>query len=95
MNNNLQPFDPSQFYAVRMHILMEDEPQSNKYRRVLLNAKQYKMMSDALHNCFPKDPKHNCGNKECDGTVLQISDHIIPMPDMQDIHTCTTKKCKC
>lgn len=95
MNKEPLAFNPDEFYSVRMLVFMEDAPQANKYRRILLTPKQYKMVSDTLHNCFPKDPKHNCGNAECDGTVLKISEKIIPLPDVQDIHTCVTNDCKC
>lgn len=86
--------DIGSLYTVRMFIYLETEPQSNQYERVMLNQEQYKRVSGAVYDCFPKDPSHECDNPNCKGVALLTSDSPIPLPDVSDIHSCVGE-CTC
>lgn len=86
--------DTKELYKIRLVVLLEEEPQSNKYRQVMLNPGEFKKVSDVVHSIGEKEENHNCGNPDCDGLQLVLSDRIITLPDIQDIHRCTDN-CDC
>lgn len=86
--------DIGALYNTRMLIYLESEPQSNKYFRIMLDAKQYAEVTKAVYEQFPKDPEHACDNPSCAGVTLLISDETIPLPDVSEIHACQGE-CTC
>lgn len=77
-----------QFNSIRLLILMESAPLSNKYRQVLLDWDQFKAISDKIASLFPGNC--NCPNK-C--VNLKVGDDDIKLPDLDGIHECTDGCC--
>lgn len=82
-------------YTLRMIVLIEEEPQSNKYHQIMFNPKQYNDLSVYIQNFFPKNKDHKCDNPHCAGRDIVCSEKEIKLPDnIQDIHYCKGE-CKC
>ncbi len=63
-------------YVNRMIILIEDGPQSNEYRQLILTAKQFKDISDSIAKA--------CGTVLIDGkekVCIKESSQTYPLPD--------------
>lgn len=90
MKNNhkkLPILDISGLYNLRMFILLEKEPQSNKYHRFVLTQDQYKKITYFIKKTIGiKEPNHTCEKKVCDGMsyILEADPEII-LPDMEDM----------
>lgn len=68
-------------YGTRMLVFIEEEPQSNKYRQVLLNAEQFKKVSDSIIKI----------EKQADENGQEIvsfdqSEESYTLPDLKEIH---------
>lgn len=64
------PYNPQELYNVRLLVLIESEPQSDKYRQILLTKEQFLSFSFLTRNLFPTD--------------LRVSDQLIKMPDLKE-----------
>lgn len=69
----------SQLYHVRMLIFVEEEPQSNKYRQVILSPEQLRAVSDAI--AVNKQAFNNGKQRSIE---VQLSDQVFKLPDLQD-----------
>lgn len=71
--------------TVRMVVLMEEEPFSNKYNQVIVDKEQYKALSAFLYDLVAvKREDHECGNPKCDGRSFEVSDESITLPDLRE-----------
>lgn len=90
-----KPIDWGEVFEVRMIVLMEDSPQSNKYHQILLNREQFRKVSDTLANVFPIEEGHKCNDPNCRNRPLLRADKFeITLPDIRSIHKCDTE-CNC
>ncbi len=71
--------DVSELYTIRMLLFMETNPQSNKYRQVLLTRGEYKDVG----RCFGKIVPGKGKDQE---VIVRESDEIYTLPDLQDVH---------
>lgn len=62
-------------YIARLLVMLETNPQTNKYRQIILNKKQFKMLSDLLISFA-----HQYKDGSFDVTVEDK--YIVSMPDM-------------
>lgn len=69
----------TELYGIRLLIFMEQEPQSNNYRQVLLNPEQFKTLSLTLGEVVSQ-----VGSKQ--EVELNFSDETYTLPDLQEIH---------
>jgi ABC-type tungstate transport system permease subunit len=78
------PFDVGELYTVRLIVLMEDAPQSNKYRQVILNPEQFKKVSDAVAQQFVRVEEKD--TKRLTAYDIVMSDELYDLPsNIQDI----------
>ena len=63
-------------YEQRMLVFMEEEPQSNKYRQVLLNAEEFKRFSMSIGTVTSE----KYGDIEM--VEMKLSDKIYTLPDL-------------
>ncbi len=63
--------------TLRMLMFLETEPQSNKYRQVLLKKKHYKGVTEAISKGIVVD---RTGNIET--LALKLSDVVYTLPDL-------------
>lgn len=74
-----------ELYTQRTLIFIEEEPQSNKYRQVILTPEEFKRVSDNLGRIA----------SEADGIEqieINLSDEIYTLPDLKDISYGKEKK---
>lgn len=76
--NNL---DYEELYGVRLLVFQETEPQSNKYRQVLLDKEQFKKVSFDTSKLTGKKIMDNID--EC---TVMLSDEIYTLPDLKEIN---------
>jgi len=76
------------FYTQRLLVFLEEEPQSNTYRQVLLSADDYKRVSDAISIEAFKNPAFK---EDYEQVMLALSDDIYPLPDLQGIQDINNK----
>lgn len=68
-----------ELYGTRLLCFLEEEPQSNNYRQVILNSEQFKNFSLSLGKVTDQN-----GN---DQTVeFQMSEEIYKLPDLPEIY---------
>lgn len=93
----MEPINLSDLYSVRMIVLIEDEPQSNLYRQILFTRDEFKKMAMCVDGIFPKEEDHSCGNPQCKGTMIAVSDNRVVLPaEIQEVHECQDlDKCNC
>jgi hypothetical protein len=73
----------SEIFGLRMVVLLESEPQSDKYRQVVLNADQFLALSNAFGEIM--EEKVNSDNLR-EGTYL-LQEEEITLPDwVQDYY---------
>lgn len=78
-NKKLVPFDVRELYKIRMVILLETTPLSNKYQQIRLTQRQFKIISDALYTMQGGVPGRT------DTVSFNVRDGIITLPDdLQD-----------
>lgn len=71
---------------IRVHVLLETEPFSNMYHRILLNKEQFKKFSDFMFTQIAgKEEGHVCPNPDCKGGGYEVDDDEIELPDVPDI----------
>ncbi len=75
--------DPKELYIQRMLVFLETEPQSNKYHQVMLNAEQFKKVSDAIIVSTKPDASLKPGY---DMAEIEMSEEEYTLPDLQDIN---------
>lgn len=74
--------DISELYVTRLVCFIETEPQSNKYRQVILNSEQFKKVSDAI--CTIEKDKDEKGMEL---VSFRESEEIYDLPEeLKDIH---------
>ncbi len=74
--------------TVRMIVLLEQEPFSNRYSQILLDAGQYRRVSERVYEEVAKESEEHravCTNPNCDGRGFEVGDDTIDMPDLQHI----------
>jgi len=71
--------DDAGIYETRMLVFMETEPQSNKYRQVLLNKDMFKKVSDTLAS----DVLSREGELEIINMLM--SEEEYELPDLQSV----------
>lgn len=71
--------DYSSIYEQRMLIFIETEPQSNKYKQLILNPKEFKNISDALGKVVGEV---NIDEKTAVGNYVE-SEEEYELPDLQ------------
>lgn len=74
MNPN-EPIDIEDLYHVRMVILMESEPQSNRYNQIRFLPEQFIHVSDAIVECFERY-KHEAGIPVDHTRYIKLPDDI-------------------
>lgn len=85
----------NEVYKIRMIVLLETNPQSNKYHQIMLDKKQFGSVSKVIADSFPKEEGHKCDNPHCAGVEIKYSDKEVVLPDnIQDIHYCKGE-CTC
>lgn len=69
--------DKYTLYGTRLLVFLEDSPQSNKYRQVILTPEQFKDFSNSIGTVVNKD-----GDDE--DVEMTLSDKIYTLPDLQE-----------
>lgn len=74
----MKQIDKYTLYGTRLIVLMESEPQSNKYRQVILDPKRFKEISDAV-----------CGGPVSEGleeeeVQILMSEDVYDLPDLKE-----------
>lgn len=73
------PYTKYDLYGIRVLFFIEEEPQSNKYRQIILTPEEFKKVSMSIGSVVQVDGH--------DQTVeLNLSDELYTLPDLQD-HT--------
>ncbi len=67
-------------YTTRILVFFETEPQSNKYKQLILNGEEFKRVSDAI------TVGKQVGEREGDiqSFEINLSDEIYILPDLRD-----------
>lgn len=65
--------------VTRMIVLLEDSPQSNKYRQMEFSQEQFKMVSDAVGKAFNETPRTD--GEEGFSAMLKLGEIIATLPD--------------
>lgn len=73
--------DPLLLYVNRVLVFMETEPQSNVYNQVILNAEQFKAMSEHI-----SEKTGNKLSKDVDEVNIELSEEEYKLPDLREIH---------
>ena len=74
----MKQVDKYTMYGTRLIILMEHEPQSNKYRQVILDSERFKEVSDAV--CGGTVPE---GLEEEEVEIIMSKD-VYELPDLEE-----------
>lgn len=69
--------DKYTLYGTRLLVFLEDAPQSNQYRQVILNGSQFKRVSDAISNVVSRN-----GDEE--DVEIEMSLDTYLLPDLQE-----------
>lgn len=75
--------DPTEIYGTRLLLFMENEPQSNKYRQIILGPEEFKRVSGSFGKQTGKKIKV-MGHK-VDEIDVAMSDEIYDLPDLKEI----------
>ncbi len=73
----MQKLDLTELYTTRLLIFLEDEPQSNTYRQVILTPEQFKTTSLSLGEVL-----HTEGDQQ--DVALQLSEETYQLPDLPE-----------
>lgn len=71
--NNKYTIDLEDLYTVRLVVMLEDEPQSNRYHQVILNPEQFRMLSLFLDGMFR--------NHQGPGSIIPTGDRPMILRD--------------
>lgn len=73
----------NELYSLRTIVLLEIEPQSNRYHQVVLNPERFKAMSSALGEKVhdPDLPEGYSVTK-----IMRVEDKVIVLPDVKEIY---------
>lgn len=73
-------------YTRRLVVLLETDPQTNVYQQVVLNASQFKSVSDSIADTFPKGDMQGL-KKGHTSHYLNLSSEEYTLPsEIKDIH---------
>lgn len=72
------PSNIQELYVTRLIVLLEDEPQSNTYRQVLLTPEEFKGVSTAIGKVLAK--KKN----DIETVQVTLSRELYPLPDLKE-----------
>lgn len=72
--------DTNDLYGIRMLVFLEVEPQSNRYTQVLLNPKQFKIISGTIGTVIGVEEEKEIVKWTC-------SEEEYTLPDLQEIYT--------
>ena len=67
-------------YGIRTLIFIEDTPQSNKYRQVIVGPKKYKKISDAI-----SQGKIKGKDGDLQIVAIEMSDELYNLPDLTEL----------
>lgn len=67
-----------EMYGTRLLVFLEETPQSNKYRQVLLTKEEFKKMSLSVGEPTGKEEGGN------DVVEMQLSDDLYDLPDLTE-----------
>mgnify|MGYP001581381100 CR=1 FL=1 len=74
-----------EIYSLRMLVFLEEEPQSNKYRQVILTPEQYNVVSVGIsHNRRPI-------GGDMDEVEEHLSSEVYTLPDLQELPIDTSR----
>lgn len=76
----MKPSDTSGLYISRLLVFVEESPQSNLYRQVMLNPVQFKKVSDAVVTV--EKPQDKDGIEQ---VSFNQSEELYTLPELQDI----------
>ena len=76
MNNKI---DLGELYSTRLLVFLEDAPQTNKYRQVMLNKTQFKNVSDSVCGGAVKEG-------EWEAVEIMMGEDIYKLPDLKEIN---------
>lgn len=79
--------DKYTLYGTRLLVFLEDAPQSNEYRQICVNEKQFKALSDAVCTVQSRE-----GDDEL--VMIQMSEETYKLPDLQEIYLTQEDKIK-
>jgi hypothetical protein len=69
--------DPYELYGTRLLVFLEEEPQSNKYRQILLTKDEFKKLSLSIGTVVEQDG--------ADQTVeMHMSEDLYTLPDLPE-----------
>jgi len=66
----------SKIYEIRVIILVETFPQSNKYVQIRLSQDQFKSISDHINSLLPKTPNGLMALNVSDNIVAELPDSL-------------------
>ena len=75
----MQPLD--ELYSTRLLVFIEEEPQSNQYRQVILNKEQFKKVSDAVITIEKEKDEHGM-----EMVSFKHSEELYELPDLIEIN---------
>jgi len=75
----MQQIDKYVLYGIRLLVFLEESPQSNEYRQVVVDPKKFKEISDAVCKVEEKE-----GDEEL--VSIRLSEEIYKLPDLREIH---------
>jgi len=73
----------TELYETRLIFMVETDPQTNKYRQIILNNEEFKQVSDLLANIFRK--KYN--TKDNESFEVLEGEEIVTLPDSFKTYT--------
>jgi hypothetical protein len=69
--------DKYTLYGTRLLVFLEDAPQSNQYRQIILNQDQFKNLSNSIGTVVDKE-----GDDE--QVEIEMSEEIYTLPDLYE-----------
>lgn len=74
--------------TIRMIVLLEEVPFSNKYNQILFDGKQYAAVSKFIYDTVSvasDEHKQTCNNPNCNGKSIESGTETIKLPDLLHI----------
>jgi len=76
-NTHSMFIDKYTLYGTRLLVFLEDAPQSNQYRQIILNQDQFKNLSNSIGTVVDKE-----GDDE--QVEIEMSEEIYTLPDLYE-----------
>ena len=73
----MEKIDKYDLFGTRLLVFVEESPQSNKYRQIILNAEEFKKVSFSIGTITSR-------NGDDEMVEFQMSEELYDLPDLQE-----------